>query len=881
MKHKRLLLLGLLVAVLSMVTSPVRANIVVLDDLSADYEIQDGDTLIGVLSADIQIYTANTEPITFTLQDAHIRIFDIGSSFDRNCLTIGGDATLLLDGSSELVAPITRACIAILEGATLTIDSETAGELDATPGEQAAAIGTDYFEDGGNLIIKGGRIIANADQHSPGIGAATGRKFGTITIEATTLHLEAGIGYDSPCSIGHGDNGATCGTVTDPINGESAGVTDVYLWDRYEVITDDPLMFTLDKATHTASVYCMGTAPASIVIPDKVSTDYTVVALDKKAFASQYALENITLPETLEEIGEEAFFNCYNLLSITIPESVKSIGYGAFLYCKEFTGVTIPAAVESIGANAFEYCSALTDITVDSDNAHYCDVNGVLFSKDMTLLHTYPEGKKDAVYAIPEGVTVIEEGAFYYATYLTEITIPEGVTEIGIVAFAECYGLTSLVLPSTLESVGDYAFLNSTAITGITCKAADVPSYGLDAFAGVDQDIPFVVPFNCSSDYAATDWSYFNTIGELPIPNPVLIDGLYYTLDDVTFTAGLVKSKGDAYTGDIVIPASVVYHKATFDVESIEEKAFDGSEVTSVTLGEKVSYVAPEAFYGGAYMTTIDVDPANITFSSADGVLLSADAKTLFAYPYGKEGEKYTLPATVTTVSLSAFKGNPALHHVTLPPFLSIIDEEAFANSQLEEVIIPASVTDIGFHAFVGNNELKYIISYADPMPITSSSAFNGVDTDIPVLVPEAVFDDYNKDAPWNKFSQLTPMPLPDQVIDGINYAFDLGNMTASVIALPGTDKYEGAVEIPASVTLFDDVMSFDVTTIKEEAFYKCNDLSSLYLPETLTTIEKRAISNCDDLTTIDIPESVTFIGTENFNGKGLTAIDVEETNTH
>ena len=185
MKHKRLLLLGLLVAVLSMVTSPVRANIVVLDDLSADYEIQDGDTLIGVLSADIQIYTANTEPITFTLQDAHIRIFDIGSSFDRNCLTIGGDATLLLDGSSELVAPITRACIAILEGATLTIDSETAGELDATPGEQAAAIGTDYFEDGGNLIIKGGRIIANADQHSPGIGAATGRKFGTITIEAS------------------------------------------------------------------------------------------------------------------------------------------------------------------------------------------------------------------------------------------------------------------------------------------------------------------------------------------------------------------------------------------------------------------------------------------------------------------------------------------------------------------------------------------------------------------------------------------------------------------------------------------------------------------------------------------------------------------------
>lgn len=48
-------------------------------------------------------------------------------------------------------------------------------------------------------------------------------------------------------------------------------------------------------------------------------------------------LEQVELPEGLEEIGISAFYNCKSLKKINIPASVKKIGYHAFHNCKELT----------------------------------------------------------------------------------------------------------------------------------------------------------------------------------------------------------------------------------------------------------------------------------------------------------------------------------------------------------------------------------------------------------------------------------------------------------------------------------------------------------------------------------------------------------------
>ena len=190
----------------------------------------------------------------------------------------------------------------------------------------------------------------------------------------------------------------------------------------------------------------------SITIPSGLTS------IGEQAFGNCTGLTSITIPSGFISIGDYAFWNCTGLTSITIQNGVTSIGTGAFWNCTGLTSITIPSSVTSIGFNVFYNCTGLTDITVDSNNSSFCSESGVLFNKDKTTLIYYPLGKNDSSYTIPDGVTVIEQYAFYCNSKLTSVTIPSGVTSIGEMAFRECSGLTSVIVPSSVTSIEYNAF---------------------------------------------------------------------------------------------------------------------------------------------------------------------------------------------------------------------------------------------------------------------------------------------------------------------------------------------------------------------------------------------------------------------------------------
>ena len=207
-----------------------------------------------------------------------------------------------------------------------------------------------------------------------------------------------------------------------------------------------------------------------------------VTSIGNFAFNECTSLTSMTIPDSVTCIGNCAFRECSSLASVTIPDSVTSIGVYAFCACTSLKSVTMPDSVTSIGNYAFSYCTSLTGIWVDEGNSHYfSDASGVLFNKDKTVLAQCP-GAFSGSYAIPDGVTSINDAAFVNCESLTSVTIPDGVTNIGYEVFAGCTSLANMVLPNGVTRIGAEAFDWCTSMKSITIPDG-VTSIGYDAFS--------------------------------------------------------------------------------------------------------------------------------------------------------------------------------------------------------------------------------------------------------------------------------------------------------------------------------------------------------------------------------------------------------------
>ncbi|MBR3704125.1 MAG: leucine-rich repeat protein [Oscillospiraceae bacterium] len=315
----------------------------------------------------------------------------------------------------------------------------------------------------------------------------------TITIAATladdsvcALTLTLTVGEETPEGPALIASG-TCGenltwTLTDDgtltISGE--GEMESCLWDPqpwadyrdsiYSIVIGDSVTTIGDFAFSRCS------ALTSVEIGDSVTT------IGDDAFSSCSALTNAVIGDSVTTIGGGAFGFCETLTSVAIPDSVTTIGCFAFDCCYALTSVVIGDSVTTIENHAFSRCYTLASITVSENNPDYCDVDGVLFTKDMNTLVVYPAGKAKATYEITDGVTTIGAGAFNSCYALASIVIPDSVTTIGDSAFCYCDALTSVVIGDSVTTIGDYAFSGCTALTSVVIPDS-VTTIGNSAFA--------------------------------------------------------------------------------------------------------------------------------------------------------------------------------------------------------------------------------------------------------------------------------------------------------------------------------------------------------------------------------------------------------------
>lgn len=104
---------------------------------------------------------------------------------------------------------------------------------------------------------------------------------------------------------------------------------------------------------------------------------------------------------------------------------------------------------------------------------------------------------------------------------------------------------------------------------------------------------------------------------------------------------------------------------------------------------EPLNYVlyVPEGCFSGMAIREVDLSDKNIDMIGAG------------AFEYDEELTDIDL-GNVKYIGIGAFNSCSKLKHVTIPPSLDSIDEEAFSNTSIDELHIPKTLRRIGLKAF-------------------------------------------------------------------------------------------------------------------------------------------------------------------------------------
>ena len=214
-----------------------------------------------------------------------------------------------------------------------------------------------------------------------------------------------------------------------------------------------------------------------------------VTALYTASFTNCTA-ESITIPDGVTEVRKGAFYGCQNAVSIKLPQSVKTVGEAAFGNCPKLETVDIGGA-ETIEKDIFDQCPMLASLTISGNcknaaedepfieftnlreinvteggNGNFSSVDGVLFSRDMTILFAYPASKEGSSYKIPESVTTVANSAFYHNKYLETIDLTN-VQIIGDYAFESCELLKKVIMSKELTALGSDAFYDCAKLKSL------------------------------------------------------------------------------------------------------------------------------------------------------------------------------------------------------------------------------------------------------------------------------------------------------------------------------------------------------------------------------------------------------------------------------
>ena len=423
---------------------------------------------------------------------------------------------------------------------------------------------------------------------------------------------------------------------------------------------------------------------------------------------------------------------------------------------------------------------------------------------------------------IEDSITSIGECAFVNCQHLTSVSLPQSLRVIGVRAFLECAALDSIVIPDNVSSIGYDAFYSCTSL-----RSVKLPEH-LSALEGS-------VFYHCVS------------------------------LDSICIPKGIKTLNGTFYGC-----TSLRYVEIPNSVTSIGVGVFkDCVSLRSIELPNSVTNMGKYVFQNCKALESITI-PNSVTSMDREVFDGCTNLKTV------KLSEQFT------TIPAYTFKNCTSLSSIVIPDGVTSIEGAAFYGCEnLSTIIIPKSVTDIGSQAFYNCWGIEDVFCYPTTMPQTAENAFDNYmywPLQATLHVPKKLMGAYSVTKPWTVFERF--MALPDAIDkEGENnstiyYTFNDDETTVSVTS--GPVKYAATVTVPNRIMAGGKY--YGVTSVEEYAFMRCEDLTSVFLNNSISSVGRFAFADCSGLVTVKLPTSITAIEDYTFsNCRSLLEINIPD----
>ena len=251
-------------------------------------------------------------------------------------------------------------------------------------------------------------------------------------------------------------------------------------------------------------------------------------------------------------------------------------------------------------------------------------------------------------------------------------------------------------------------------------------------------------------------------------------------------------------------------------------------------------------------------------------VVIPKSVKRLGAYVFWgcNNLEEVVLGKGLTTVDEYSFAGCTGLKQITIPENIQSIDAQAFAGCvNLTDIYIPATVTGIAEDAFLNCDNVTI---HADEGSVAAQFAQKLAEqknrdplvTAAPVQTPTAVSRP-DTQATTEPVSTATPAPVATPVPGNVLGSTIIVGNHALVMVHPGEEKVQQGYTEPEAGQETGEEQDITAETengkVPEWMYYRNQSVSAVTIPEGTTEIGRFAFSR-SSLRTVTIPEGVTVI---------------------